>query len=52
MTTTTNQKNKTKMGEAELLAIITELGPKFASRASQHDSDGSFVAENFQEMKE
>ena len=33
-------------------AIIAELGPKFASRAAEHDAAGSFVAGNYQEMRE
>jgi alkylation response protein AidB-like acyl-CoA dehydrogenase len=49
MTTTTEQNEKSAK---DLTAIIAELGPKFAARAAGHDEDGSFVAENFQEMRE
>ena len=49
MTTTTEQNEKSAK---DLTAIIAELGPKFAARAAGHDEDGSFVAENFSEMRE
>ncbi|MDA1127535.1 MAG: acyl-CoA dehydrogenase family protein [Chloroflexi bacterium] len=49
MTTTIN--NTEKAGNSSM-AVIAELGPKFASRAAKHDADGTFVAENFQEMRE
>ena len=49
MTTTTEQTEKPAM---DINAIVAELGPKFAGRAAGHDVDGSFVAENFQEMRE
>ena len=32
----------------DLMAVVAELGPKFAERAAKHDADGTFVAENFQ----
>lgn len=38
--------------ETDLLAIVSELGPRFAERAAGHDSEGSFVADNFREMRE
>jgi len=44
--------NRTKIDGTDLSAIVAELGPKFASRAAQHDTEGSFVAEYFQEMRE
>jgi alkylation response protein AidB-like acyl-CoA dehydrogenase len=34
-----------------LLAIVHELGPRFAARAAAHDEDDTFVAENFAELK-
>ncbi|PKB71006.1 MAG: hypothetical protein BZY87_07915 [SAR202 cluster bacterium Io17-Chloro-G6] len=49
MTTATNQIEKSSIN---LMAIIAELGPKFASTAAEHDSDGTFVAENYQAMRE
>jgi acyl-CoA dehydrogenase len=49
MTTTTEQNEKLAK---DLTAILAELGPKFADRAAGHDEDGSFVAENFSEMRE
>ena len=42
----------TEVGDSDLSAIIAELGPKFASRAAEHDAEGSFVAENYQAMRE
>jgi alkylation response protein AidB-like acyl-CoA dehydrogenase len=35
-----------------LMTIVAELGPKFAARAAKHDAEGTFVAENFQEMRD
>ena len=49
MTTTTEQNEKSAK---DLTSIIAELGPKFADRAARNDEDGSFVAENFQEIRE
>ena len=49
MTTTLNQ---TERSDDNLMAIVAELGPKFAERAAGHDVEGSFAAENFQEMRE
>ena len=37
---------------SKLSAIIAELGPEFAARAAEHDAEGSFVAENYQAMRE
>jgi alkylation response protein AidB-like acyl-CoA dehydrogenase len=33
------------------ISLARELGPSFAARASRHDSDDSFVAENYAELK-
>jgi acyl-CoA dehydrogenase len=33
-------------------AVLAELGPRFASRAAEHDESGAFVAENYAELKE
>ena len=56
MTTTTGGEQAptegTEFRVSDLSAIIAELGPRFASRAAEHDAEGSFVAENFQEMRE
>ena len=49
MTTTMNN---TKTSANSLMAIIAELGPKFASTAAEHDAQGTFVAENYQAMRE
>src|SRR5689334_9053736 len=32
--------------------IARRLGPSFARRAAQHDSEGSFVSENYAQLKE
>ena len=42
----------TETRESDLMAIIAELGPEFASNASKHDAEGSFVAENYKAMRE
>ena len=56
MTTSLNREDTpahgTEAGDSDLSAIIAELGPKFASRAAGRDADGSFVAENYQAMRE
>jgi hypothetical protein len=36
----------------DLMTIVAELGPKFAARAAEHDAEGTFVAEHFQEMRD
>ena len=36
----------------DLIALISELGPRFAARAAEHDASESFVAENYAELKE
>ena len=33
------------------IALINELGPRFAARAAEHDAADTFVAENYAEMK-
>jgi len=54
MTSTINQEQTNTMDSrnTDLMSIVAELGPKFAARAAQHDADGTFVAENFQDMRE
>ena len=46
MTSTTTQ------GATDWVAVIRELGPGFAARAATHDAEDSFVAENFDALKE
>jgi alkylation response protein AidB-like acyl-CoA dehydrogenase len=36
---------------SDWLRLMDELGPRFAERASVHDANDSFVAENFAELK-
>ena len=50
MLTDTNIKDETN--RINFTAIAAKLGPGFASRSAQHDADASFVAENFEEMRE
>jgi|TARA_B100000809_G_scaffold47977_1_gene42648 hypothetical protein len=56
MTTTIKQENISTMEmnsrNTDLMTIVAELGPKFAARAAEHDAEGTFVAENFQEMRD
>ncbi|MEE8465813.1 MAG: acyl-CoA dehydrogenase family protein [Dehalococcoidia bacterium] len=49
MTTAIDQ---TAKSSEDLMAIVTELGPKFASKAAEHDAEGSFMAENYQAMRD
>jgi alkylation response protein AidB-like acyl-CoA dehydrogenase len=35
----------------DAIAVIDELGPRFAERAAAHDADDHFVAENYAELK-
>ena len=51
MTTTTISSNNVKVSQ-DWEAVARELAPSFASRAAQHDAEGSFVAENFEMMRE
>ena len=56
MTTTIKQENISTMEmnsrNTDLMTIVAELGPKFAARAAEHDAEGTFVAEHFQEMRD
>ena len=56
MTTIKNREETTTISTetrgSDLSAIIAELGPMFANRAAEHDAAGSFVAENYQAMRE
>lgn len=40
------------MQETDWKHVARELGPQFAERASAYDRDGSFVAENYVQMKD
>jgi len=31
---------------------LAELGPRFAARAAEHDAEGTFVAENYQDLRD
>ncbi len=50
MSTVTSIKDET--GTTGWKAIAAKLGPGFASRSAKHDADASFVAENFEEMRQ
>ncbi len=39
------------MIKTDFTSLTHEIGPGFAERAAKHDSDDSFVAENYQELK-
>ena len=52
MVTTTNSQEKAENMENQWVAIVRELGPEFASRAALHDAEGSFVAENYEQMRQ
>src|SRR5215471_20100535 len=49
MTTLTSSQPSTT--RADLVAVARELGERFAARAARHDSDDSFVAENYADLK-
>ena len=51
MTTSTISSNNSKVNQ-DWEAVARELGPAFASRAAQHDIEGSFVAENFEMLRQ
>ena len=36
---------------AERIALVRELGPRFAARAAAHDAEDSFVADNYAELR-
>jgi len=36
----------------DAIALVNELGPRFAARAAEHDATDTFVAENYAELKE
>ncbi len=38
--------------ENQWVAIVRELGPAFASQAAKHDAEGSFVAENYEQLRQ
>ncbi len=38
--------------DSKWVTIAHDLGPDFASRAAQHDSEGSFVADNYEMMRQ
>ncbi|MBT3349653.1 MAG: hypothetical protein HN400_00030, partial [Nitrospinaceae bacterium] len=39
-------------GLEEWIAIVHELGPKFAERAIEHDNNDTFVMDNYRDLKE
>ncbi len=38
--------------QTDWVQVARKLGPEFAQRAADHDRDGSFVADNYMQMKE
>ena len=52
MTTLTSIKStESVMQKQNWVEVAKEIGPKFAERAAQHDQEGSFVQENYDEMR-
>ena len=51
VTTTISEETINKM-ENKWVSIARELGPGFASQAARHDAEGSFVAENYELMRQ
>jgi len=39
------------MSPVDWMDVARELGPRFAARASAHDADNSFVADNYLAVK-
>ena len=52
MVTTINAPEKVEEMENRWVEIARELGPGFASQAARHDAEGSFVAENYEQMRQ
>lgn len=53
MTTLTSIKStESVMQKQNWVEVAKEIGPKFAERAAQHDQEGSFVQENYDEMRQ
>ncbi len=46
-----NTTNQTKRIRADILQIADELAAKFRERAAQHDREGSFPVENFDDLR-
>ena len=44
--------SKFRPAHIEMLERITELGPKFAERAAEHDKNATFPTQNYQELRE
>jgi alkylation response protein AidB-like acyl-CoA dehydrogenase len=42
----------TAVSDRDFVAIARQLGPAFAERAARHDLEGSFVADNYAELKQ
>ncbi len=52
MVSTVSLQEETNNMENQWVAIVRELGPGFASQAAKHDAEGSFVAENYELMRQ
>ena len=52
MVSTVIPQEQTENMENQWVVIVGELGPDFASRAAKHDAEGSFVAENYELMRQ
>lgn len=52
MVATLTNEIETREQENQFVAIVRELGPGFAARASIHDAEGTFVAENYELLRQ
>ncbi len=52
MVSTVTLQEETENMENPWVAIVRELGPEIASQAAKHDAEGSFVAENYELMRQ
>jgi alkylation response protein AidB-like acyl-CoA dehydrogenase len=49
---TVDNTNQSQCPQTDWAAVARRLGPSFAARATQHDADDAFVADNYRELKQ
>jgi alkylation response protein AidB-like acyl-CoA dehydrogenase len=49
---TADNTNQSQCSQTDWAAVARRLGPGFATRATQHDADDAFVADNYRELKQ
>jgi alkylation response protein AidB-like acyl-CoA dehydrogenase len=49
---TVDNTNQLQSPQTDWAAVARRLGPSFAARATQHDADDAFVADNYRELKQ